>query len=481
MPEKTYLWFDYETFGLDYTRDRPAQFAAIRTDADFNVIEEPMILYCRPALDYLPEPEAVGVTGIFPQTCMEKGLPEYQFAKAVYEAMTRPGTVHVGYNSAGFDDHVSRFLFWRNFYDAYASETVDECSRYDLFKLVVAAKALRPQGIVWPTHEDGRPSLKLEDLARANGLKHTHAHDALSDVEATIELAKLIREKAPKLFDYAFAQSSKAAVKSLLYAEKPVVWVDAKLGIKQNYTQVYAPIAPVPGASNEVILYNLRYDPETLLQMSASDVETALKATDDGPAKLVLFRINQLPFVTTALHGLHEGHKETLGVSREVAMQRYEAMKSIAPQVAGLWFEAFENRHCDEETDRPKDERLYGGGFPSWADKAVFPKIRACDAATLTDIATSGKALFEDSDFDEMLFRYRARNFPTSLTPEETERWKATCQARLLEGAEGAVTLEAFQEKIEEYAFAHEEEGERVEEICGALYDWCDFVSASID
>ena len=52
----TFLWHDYETFGADTRRDRPAQFAAIRTDADLNEIGAPLMMYCRPANDYLPVP-----------------------------------------------------------------------------------------------------------------------------------------------------------------------------------------------------------------------------------------------------------------------------------------------------------------------------------------------------------------------------------------------------------------------------------------
>lgn len=56
MPEPTFLWHDYETFGANPRYDRPAQFAAVRTDMQLRQIGEPLVLYCKPSPDYLPSP-----------------------------------------------------------------------------------------------------------------------------------------------------------------------------------------------------------------------------------------------------------------------------------------------------------------------------------------------------------------------------------------------------------------------------------------
>ena len=202
MSTHTFLWHDYETFGAEPRRDRPAQFAAIRTDADLNEIGEPIMLYCQPAPDYLPDPQACLITGITPQHCLEHGVPEHEFAARICAAFSEPGTIGVGYNTIRFDDEVTRFLLWRNLMDPYAREWQNGCGRWDLLDVVRMAYALRPDGITWPRHDDGRPSFKLEHLSRDNGLVHEAAHDALSDVRATIALARLLRSKQPKLFDF---------------------------------------------------------------------------------------------------------------------------------------------------------------------------------------------------------------------------------------------------------------------------------------
>ncbi|MGL4994969.1 MAG: exodeoxyribonuclease I, partial [Deefgea sp.] len=181
----TFFWHDYETFGAVPRLDRPSQFAGIRTDGELNEIGEPLMIYCQPANDFLPDPFACLLTGITPQTCLEKGVPENQFANQIERELATPGTIGVGYNTIRFDDEVTRYLFWRNLMDPYAREWQNDCSRWDLLDVVRATYALRPAGIEWPINEEGKVSFKLEMLSAANGLVHEAAHDALSDVRAT--------------------------------------------------------------------------------------------------------------------------------------------------------------------------------------------------------------------------------------------------------------------------------------------------------
>ncbi|HXO99160.1 MAG TPA: exodeoxyribonuclease I, partial [Luteibacter sp.] len=182
MAEPTFFWHDYETFGADPRRDRPSQFAGIRTDANLNVVGEPLMIYCKPPRDMPPQPAACLITGIAPQLTEREGVIEAEFAAAIHEQIALPGTCTVGYNSLRFDDEFTRHLLYRNFYDPYGREWENGNSRWDLIDLVRMCQALRPEGIVWPTREDGTPSFKLEHLATANGLKQERAHDALSDV-----------------------------------------------------------------------------------------------------------------------------------------------------------------------------------------------------------------------------------------------------------------------------------------------------------
>ena len=209
-------WYDYETFGTDPRFDRLAQFAGLRTDEELNIIDQPLTLYCKPADDMLPDPAACMVTGITPQKALAEGLIEADFIAAVHAEFAKPGTCVAGYNNIRFDDEFTRFTLYRNFYNAYSHEWQNGNSRWDIIDMVRLTRALRPEGIEWPVDDEGRPSNRLELLTTANGISHEAAHDAMSDVYATIAVARLIRDRQPRLYDYVYGHRKKDAAGRLL-------------------------------------------------------------------------------------------------------------------------------------------------------------------------------------------------------------------------------------------------------------------------
>jgi len=212
----SFYWYDYETFGLDPKKDRIAQFAGIRTDYDFNIIDEPLMIYCQAADDVIPVPEACMVTGLTPQITHQKGLLETDFIERIHNEFSTPNTCVVGFNNLRFDDEFTRYTLYRNFFDPYAREWQNGCSRWDIIDLVRVTRALRPEGIIWPVDNDGIASNRLELITQANNINHEAAHDALSDVYATIAVAKLIKEKQPRLYDYVLNHKHKNKVSELL-------------------------------------------------------------------------------------------------------------------------------------------------------------------------------------------------------------------------------------------------------------------------
>ena len=209
MTVNSFYFHDYEAFGVNPALDWPAQFAGIRTDDQFNEVGEPLNIFCRLPEDHLPNPVACLVTGLTPQKVNELGLIEPEFVRQIHAEMMVPGTCTLGYNSIRFDDEVTRNILYRNFYDPYAREWQNGNSRWDLIDLVRLTAALRPEGIEWPLRDDGNKSFRLEELTAANGLDHGAAHDALSDVRATIALARLMRDRQPRVFQYYLAHRDK--------------------------------------------------------------------------------------------------------------------------------------------------------------------------------------------------------------------------------------------------------------------------------
>lgn len=445
----TFYWHDYETWGSDPRRVRAAQFAGVRTDLDLNVVSDPLVLYCQPAPDFLPELAACLITGITPQHAQEKGVLEYQFAAAINRELSTPGTCAVGYNSVRFDDHITRHMLYRNFYDPYDREWNYGNSRWDIIDMVRTCYALRPEGIEWPFHEDGKPSFRLEDIARANGLSHEKTHDALSDVYATIAVAKMIKSKQPKLFDYLFRLRNKQeVVKQINLAEKyPFLHISSMFPAERGCMALMMPLARHPGNwEKEFVCYDLSVNPAPLIELSPEEVRrrvfTSKDKLDVERIPLKTIRTNYCP-VICSYQVLDESTSARLSIDRsfcEANRQKILAAKRLMEKIN----EIYSYPEKIEQTD--PDQMLYSGGFINHpSDKTAIRQIRSLDGDALNKINYQ----FKDSRLPELLFRYRARNFPESLSYDEKKKWVQFCYGRLTDSSDGAtIVMDEFQKEL---------------------------------
>jgi exodeoxyribonuclease-1 len=427
----TLYWHDYETFGIDPRYDRPSQFAGIRTDEDLNIIGEPLMIYCKQAGDSLPHPQACLVTGITPQEANEKGVIEAEFIKQIHDEFTVPNTCGVGYNSLRFDDEFTRFTLYRNFYDAYAREWQNGNSRWDIIDMARLTRALRPEGINWPDREDGKPSFRLEALTAANNIEHQGAHDALVDVYATIALAKLIKTAQPKLYDFVYQNRRKQAISPLLNLRNrtPVIHVSRMYPSEYCGTALVVPIAKDPTNNNGIIVYDLRHSPEAFINEDADTIrEWLFTRTADLPEgvtrpALKTLHINKCPVVVPE-STLNDAAAARLDIDRDLHYQHLQ-MLNDAGDLTQKINDIFSKQDY-EPIDDP-DAALYGGGFFSDNDKRKMELILSADPEHLATMSVP----FDDQRLPEMLFRYRARNWPESLSEEEQQQWQQYRQQRL--------------------------------------------------
>lgn len=424
-------WFDYETFGTSPAWDRPVQFAGRRTNLNLEPIGKPMTIYCQQAVDYLPNPIAALVTGITPQLANEKGLPEYQFIEKILAEIGADGTCSAGYNNVRFDDEFTRFTAFRNFHDAYEHEWKNGNSRWDLLDVVRLTRALRPDGIEWPVDENGKAVNRLELITKANELTHSQAHDAMSDVEATIDVARLIKRTQPQLYEYAFNHRDKHSIAQLLNVatRKACIQISGMVPAEHGHAAVVVPIARHPVNPNGVIVLDLRSDPTALADLSCEEIVQRVFTRDaeltTERLHLRTIHINKCP-VVVPLGTMRPQDADRLGIDITQQLQRrdqFEALYStdITEKVCRAMTRTF-----DATTD-DVDGSLYGGKFFSREDKQRFEHIRAASGEGLN----KHFGYFEDTRLDEMLFRYKARNFPQSLSNEESIRWNEFCANKL--------------------------------------------------
>ncbi len=442
---QTYFFYDYESWGTEPARDWPAQFAGIRTNADFEEIEQPLELFCRLPEYQLPHPEACLVTGLTPDEVNAKGIPEAGFIGQINEQFSRPNTCVLGYNSIRFDDEMTRYSLYRNFFDPYAREWQNGCSRWDLIDVVRLCAALRPEGINWPMREDGTHSFQLEELTKANGIVQEHAHNAVDDVRATIALARLLREKKPRLFQYALDNRSKHKAAGFLDLisprPKPVLHISGKFAAARNCLAVVVPLAAHPTNKNEVIVYDLSENPESLLTLEAEEIReriytTTVELEKRGCSRIPLktIRLNRSPILAPVTLVEDPAEQERLGISLDQCRKHYRVIfsgdhKQLAALRQKLMAVYSQN---NMSVDDDPDHQLYDGFF-SREDQHQREVVRKTRPEQLAELSLP----FQDKRLEEMLFRYRARNWPELLSHEDQEAWRAFCRNRIQNGCGG--------------------------------------------
>ena len=421
---ETFFFYDLETSGLSARDDRIMQFAGQRTDMNFNPIGEPVNMLVRLSDDVLPSPEALLVTGITPQQTVADGYTEAEFAKILVDDIFTPQTIAVGFNSIRFDDEFVRHFLWRNFHDPYEWSWKDGRSRWDILDVVRMTRALRPEGIRWPVDDKGNPTNRLELLTKENGVDHYKAHDALSDVMATIAVAKLINETQPNLFQYLLKLRDKREVMKLVNLDdkKPFVYTSGRYDSEHDKTTVAFPLTI--GKNGTVVVYDLRYDPTPFVGLSPKDLADRLYAPREDRQKddFVKLPVKELQYnrapAVAPLGVLEQGggwerihlDKATVEAHRKVLLS--------APHFAENIRALFEKKK-DYPAAKDPEAQLYDG-FVNDRDRVRIESVRNASERELVDFHPS----FDDERLAPLLLHYKARNYPRSLSEEEATQWE---------------------------------------------------------
>ena len=458
----SFLFYDLETFGADPRTSRIAQFAAIRTDAELNEIDEPISIFVRPADDLLPSPIATLITGIAPQAALRDGMNEAQAFSLIFDEMARPETCSLGYNSLRFDDEFVRYGLFRNFYDAYEREWRGGNCRWDLLDVLRLAHALRPDGLVWPKREDGATSFKLEHLADANGVRIGDAHEALSDVRALIGLARKFKQAQPRLWDYALKLRDKRFAASLIdvVAMTPLLHVSQRFPASRLCAAPVLPLARHPRIDNRVLVFDLAQDPQALLRLSPGEIADRLytPAVDlpEGEERIALkeIHLNRSPALVAWDH-LREADFTRLMIDPQQVAERAAILRAAGPALAEKVRQVFSSERDRAPAD--VDASLYDS-FIGDGDKRLFTEVRATPPQAL-GAKTFG---FRDARLPELLFRYRARNWPDSLSASERARWNDYRRQRLRdERSLSEYSFDTFRSEIAALRSSHTADGSK--------------------
>lgn len=405
---------------------------------DLEPIGEPDDFLIRLTPDILPEPDAILVTGITPQRTHLEGIPEHEFLDYFQDSISILDTIFVGFNTIRFDDEFMRFLHYRNLHDPYEWQWKDGRSRWDLLDVVRMTRALRPEGIKWPFAPDGSRANRLELLTAINGLEHTHAHNALSDVIGSIEVAKLIKTNQPKLFEYLLSIRDKKSVASVLSVPVPLVYTSGRYPGEFEKTTIVIPIGPdkEPGST---LVYDLRTDPVTWL--ASAELQDS-----EHPIKPV--KHNRCPAIAP-ISVMDQESWARIGLNPELINERVSFVRENSTKLAALYKPKFVRPEAVPLLEIPLeqvDAALYDG-FIGGNDKKLLERIRGLSVDELTDL----EATFEDKRLGGLVFLYKARQYPKSLLAEERIRWEKYLENKFMSDTENG-EYATFMKRLEELA-----------------------------
>lgn len=410
------------------------QFAGVRTDLQLKPLNEEHDYIIRISDDVLPEPDAILITGITPQKSISEGIHEAEFLKIFSEQIATPDTIFVGFNTVRFDDEFMRYMMYRNFYDAYEWQWQNGRSRWDILDLVRMTRALRPDGIQWPFDSKGNPTNRLELMTSVNKLDHANAHDALNDVHATIAVAKMIRDKQPKLFDFLLTMRDKKEVAKLAFSGKPFIYTSGKYASEFEKTTVVGTLVEHPQGG--ALVFDLRYDPENFVSMDPPALAEAMRRRRDDPGirlPVKLLKYNRCPAIAP-LGVLDQPSQERLKLDPKIFNANYKKLKSVQKELSENILQALQILDKKQQAKLLQDEaevdtRLYDGFFGP-DDKNKMGVVRAASVDELGSLDLR----FKDDRLESLLPLYKARNYPNTLSDEERAIWEQFRERKLLGG-----------------------------------------------
>jgi exodeoxyribonuclease-1 len=446
---ESFFFYDLETSGLKADKDRIMQFAGQRTDLSLKPIGQPFNYLIRLTPDILPDPNAILIHGITPQQTLMEGISEAEFLNIFYQQIVQPNTTFVGFNNIRFDDEFIRYLNYRNLYDPYRWSYQDGCSRWDILDLVRITRALRPQGIKWPKDAQAQSTNKLELLTKANKLEHLNAHDAYSDVLATIEVAKLIQQNQPKLYNYIYSLRHKSAVSKLVDSLQPFIYTSSHYPVTDNHTTIVVKVADHPQA-NCVLVYDLRFDPSVWLKMNAQQLVQAWRYRQDRsindlslPVKTM--RLNRCPAIAP-LNVLSKEDQNNLGLDLDLIAKHHQLLKSSQEIFAKQLIKAVEILNQEQSDMANKisklvDAQMYDGFYGN-NDLKLISTIHQNETV---DKIRSIKLNLSDSRLKQLANLYLSRNYLDDLNIDERQEWDSYVQQRLFSGGENSQLALYFQ------------------------------------
>ena len=370
-----YVFYDFETTGLDTKFSQPIQIAAIAVDENFELIDEPINVRCKLKDGVIPNPSALLVHKV-PIEVLLNEQSFYSMMDFIHTKFTSWGpAIFIGYNSIRFDEEILRSSFFQSLYDPYLTNTNNN-SRTDLFKIVLGLSALKENVLDTPVNDKGKPSYKLENIAKNNGVEHLSAHDALSDVYATLGVAQIIKNKAPEYWDECMKIHSHKNLMEYLMTDEYFFSASEHAAANLSFKPISL-LTANPNNAKELAFFDLDNNPDKYSDSSVSGIISLIESKQ----KIIrLYQSNKSPIILSA--SFLESKKILKDEEYNIFKERSSLIKSNESFINKLNHALVERYEDFQVTRSPSEfleEQIYNGNFYSYEDKQKIVRFKDTD------------------------------------------------------------------------------------------------------
>lgn len=366
----SYVFYDTETTGTETPFDQILQFAAVRTDDTLNV-EERFNIRCRLQPHIIPSPKALLITRVTPAMLTDPDLPShYTMIRQIRDLLlTWSPATFIGFNSLSFDEDLLRQAFFQTLHPPYLTNTNGN-ARSDVLRIAYATNVYAPGAMVVATDRRGRRVFRLDSLASVNGYVGDDAHEAMADVEATISLARVIRDRAPDIWNVMERATTRNAVVANLRTDTQFTLTESYYG--RTYSWLVSPCGQNPNDAGQFSMFDLAFDPDDYRHLSAEDLVAVLNAS---PKVIRSLRANRQPIIMPA-DAAPDG-TAALRISVGERRRRAESIQDDRDFRARVG-QALALRYADRARPAYVEQRIYDG-FPSAADQTLMEQFHRAD------------------------------------------------------------------------------------------------------
>ena len=426
------VFYDTETTGIQKDFSQIIQCGSVFTDIELNRLEEQNI-GCAPLPWTIPAPRAMLTNKKI--ELLNSNISHYQMMidlqrKWKQWSSDKP-SIFVSYNGHAFDEELVRRQFWLNLLEPYTTNTNGN-GRLDLMLMIHNIASFFSEEISMPLF-DGGPgiSYKLEHLAKEHQINAEDAHDAIADCNLMISLCEIIKDRLPDVFQSFINTSTKQGIKELLYSDSFLALGEIHRRHVFQYPVVFC--GSDPSRPNEIVLFDLSYDPEDILDLDYSEINKLIQAKGrDGPLKK--YKINKtIPVCSSHL----VKNKEIFDISFQELQDRADRItndKDFQSKIS----QAMEDRMMSFPEPEFVEASIYSGGFPSQRDKDLMQEFHLTENK---DLLIKISRNFEDDRFKIFAERIICTQYAPDVPDDINARYNELLEERTTtDGKWGSIT-----------------------------------------